>query len=87
MSLRVVISRDSWRGDGSVDAPPSGYEGGTVVPQNVFIYFKIVFASLWPCWIFAAVHGLSLVMLSLGHSCSSAQAYCSVLSCWGAQGL
>ena len=45
-SGRVVLSRDSWRGDGSVDAPPSGYEGGTVVPQNFFIYFKILFACL-----------------------------------------
>ena len=27
------------RRDGSVDAPPSGYEGGIVAPQNSFTYF------------------------------------------------
>ena len=70
-----------------MDAPPSGYEGGTVVPQNFFVYFKISFACLWPCWIFAAAHGLSLVTVSLGYSCSRAWAYCSGFFCWGAQGL
>ena len=47
------------------------------------MYLLIYF---WLHWVFVAVHGLSLVVASRGHSsCSALASHCSGLSCCGAR--
>ena len=56
-----------------------------VVARIISLFFLFVkfylFISLWLCWLFVSVRGLSLVAASGGHSSSR----CAGLSCCGAQ--
>ena len=50
---------------------------------NFFFKFILFNLSFWPCWVFVAVHGLSLVVVSRGYS----SLRCTGFSCCGAQAL
>lgn len=46
----------------------SSLEGVVLVLRLLFFIFKIYFLLFWLHWVFVALHGLSLVLVSMGYS-------------------
>ena len=46
----------------------SSLEGVALVLRPLFFIFKIYFLLFWLRWVFVALHGLSLVLASMGYT-------------------